>query len=70
MSVNNFKELEREVIATYGAPPEKVRKNISFNMGIFRFLGDLVELFLPNFGKSLIKMSGGETPKPKYPNQQ
>ncbi len=71
MSVNNFKELEREEIASYGPPPENIRKNISQNMGVFRFLGDLIELFLPNLGKSIIRMSGGgDKPKPQYPNQQ
>ncbi len=74
MSINNFKELERLTIAEQGRPPQQIIKNISKNMSIFRFIGDLIELYLPNFGKALVRMSGGPAnsktnPPSKYPNQ-
>lgn len=72
MEINNFKELERQEIAELGKPPEAIEKKISHNMGLFRFLGDLVELYLPNAGKSIIGMTTGESKvsPTKYPNQQ
>lgn len=71
MSINNFKELERMEISKLGNPPEIVKKNIVHNMNVFRFIGDLVELYLPNFGRSLMKMTGANSKDPKspYPNQ-
>lgn len=72
MEINNFKELEKQEIAEIGKPPEAIQKKISHNLGLFRFIGDLIELYLPNAGKSLLGMTKGEskiTPS-KYPNQQ
>jgi hypothetical protein len=71
MSVNNFKELERIETSALGNPPEQVKKNIAYNMSLFRFIGDLIELYLPHFGRALIKMSGENTtqPRSKYPNK-
>ncbi len=71
MEINNFKELERQEIAELGKPPETIRQKIAHNIGLFRFIGDLVELYLPNAGKSIIGMTTGDSKKEpvKYPNQ-
>lgn len=71
MEINNFKELERQEIADLGKPPETIRQKIAHNMGLFRLIGDMVELFLPNAGNSIIGMTKGESRiiPSKYPNQ-
>lgn len=71
MSVNNFKELEKMELAELGKPPEAIKQNVSQNMNVFRAIGDLIVLYLPHFGRSLINMSGGnkKNPPSKYPNQ-
>lgn len=71
MEINNFKELERQEIAELGKPPETIRQKISQNIALFRFIGELIELYLPNAGKSIIGMTKGESDKnlSKYPNQ-
>jgi hypothetical protein len=71
MDINNFKELERQEIAELGKPPETIRQKIAHNMGLFRFIGDLIELYLPHAGKSIIGMTKGESKinPAKYPNQ-
>lgn len=71
MTVNNFKELEQIETSALGNPPEQVKKNISYNLSLFRFIGDMIELYIPNFGRALVKMSGENSaqPKSKYPNK-
>jgi hypothetical protein len=68
MATNNFKELEREVLAEIGPVPSEIGKKIAYHLGVFRFFGDMVELYVPHMGQSILRLAGAD-PKPK-PNSE
>lgn len=58
--VNNFKKLEEDLIAKHGEPPAKVKKGIDSTFGIFRIIGDIIDLFIPKMIRLFINLAGGE----------
>jgi hypothetical protein len=71
---NSFKELEEIYIKERGNASEKTKKKISANIGLFGFIGHLIELYLPSAGqvlKSFDLTSPGAKDKKqkKYPNK-
>ena len=82
MGVNNFKELEKEQVEQFSQiQKEKVKSSIDSSVGMFRFIGDIFELYLPKVVDMFVRMSGGgpnenglskkkeNHDNPKYPNQ-
>ena len=46
-------------------PPENIKNNVDHTLGVFRFIGQIVEIYLPRFSDMIITMIGGnasETP--------
>ncbi len=43
----------------YGGPPPKIRSNIQSTIGVFSFIGQLIEVYLPKVFDIFISMSGG-----------
>ena len=54
MSVNNFKELEKQIISSRGSGGETTKESINSNNNIFHFIGDLIELYLGRLISGLI----------------
>ena len=76
MRVNNFKELEKEEIKNLDSSVNRIKSNVNSNLGIFQFIGDMFEMFLPKLASILVSLTGGSTvddPKrerdSKYPNK-
>ncbi len=81
MGVNNFKELEKEQVEKFNqTQKENVKNSIDSSIGVFRFIGDIFELYLPKVIDMFVRMSGGGpnengahkkkgNDNPKYPNQ-
>ena len=61
MSVNNFKELEREEMKNLDPSISRIKSNVNSNLGIFQFIGELVELFLPKLFKMFVDLTGGRS---------
>ncbi len=78
MRANNFKELEIEQASRFDAQrSDRVKKDVHNSMSIFRFIGDIIELYIPRVLGIFTSMSGGDAPdkiqdnvrqRPKYPN--
>ena len=73
MRVNNFKELEREEIKNLDPTINKIKSNVTSNLGIFQFIGEMVELFLPKVFNMFIHLSSNkdsndDKDRRKYPN--
>jgi mannosyltransferase OCH1-like enzyme len=72
MRVNNFKELEREEIKNLDPAIKKIKSNVNSNLGIFQFIGEMVELFLPKVFTMFIHLSSNkdsvDDKDRKYPN--
>jgi len=54
---NNFKELEAYNVKKYGSAPKKVQENIENNLGLFKTIGETIDLFTEKFIKTFIKMN-------------
>lgn len=57
---NNFKELEKQQLEEYPHSPPEIENNVKGSMRLFRFMGDIVELYLPRVFDLLLSLSGGE----------
>ena len=72
MEVNNFKELERELMAMREPQLQKIQHNITESRSVFQAIGDVVELFFPKVIEVLIRMTGSNPPdtqESKYPHE-
>jgi len=81
---NSFKELEDQESAKFSEQSEqKIRHSLESNVGLFHFLGEIVDLYLPKIFGLFVRMSGGgpaptndvddasrssDNDRPKYPN--
>ena len=73
MDINNFKKLEEIELAESDFNNQLIRAGISSNISTFRFVGDMLEHFIPNVISIFVNMVGGDSKKtpprrPKYPN--
>ena len=76
MSINNFKELEKEEMKNLDSSVNRIKSNVNSNLGIFQFIGDMFEMFLPKLASILVGLTGGSTiddsrrnRDKKYPNR-
>lgn len=60
---NNFEELERNNLENLREPSKDVKRNVDSTVGIFRFVGDIVDLFLPKLMDIFLHVTGGEGKK-------
>lgn len=71
--LNNFKELEKMEIAQAKYKDQYVKSNINSSVNTFKFVGNMVEHFVPRVVDLFIHMTGGDfiklkSRKSKYPN--
>ncbi len=76
MRVNNFKELEKEEMKNLDPSVNRIKSRVNSNLGIFQFIGEMFEMFLPKLASILVSLTGGssiEDPKrnkdKRYPNK-
>ncbi|MFK7933021.1 MAG: hypothetical protein AB8G22_05885 [Saprospiraceae bacterium] len=65
--MNNFQRLMEEEERNAPQPPPLVQNNVAGTLGMFRFIGQIVEMYLPQFSNMLLNMVGGsesEMPQP------
>jgi len=60
MGVNNFKKLEKEEMQHVSMNAEKVRTGITANIGAFKFITDIVELYFPRMIDLFVGLTGGQ----------
>lgn len=60
MGANNFKKLEELQLQGLSADTEKIKSNISANIGAFRFITDVIELYFPRMVDLFIGLTGGQ----------
>lgn len=74
MGKNSFKDLESEYERSYNQREDRVHKNLQHNVGIFQFVGNLIELYFPKmfgaiFGASPSSQVDSKKKPSKYPNE-
>ena len=58
--MNNFQRLMQEEERRTPPPPPSIKNNLGGTMKVYRFLGQVVELYLPRVFDLFILLSGGE----------
>lgn len=71
--MNNFKKLEEQELAKVKFESKGIKSGITSSLGTFRFVGDMLDHFLPKVLGIFVNMLGGDDSKttirrPKYPN--
>lgn len=71
--MNNFKKLQEQELSDVEFRSNSIKSGISSSMGAFRFVGDMLDLFIPKVLGIFVNMAGGDDRKttirrPKYPN--
>jgi hypothetical protein len=61
--MNNFQRLMQEEERRTPPPPPRIKNNLGGTMKVYRFLGQVVELYLPRVIDLFILLSGGEKPQ-------
>ncbi len=57
--MNNFQRLFEEDEELYKNHHETIRQNLMGTLGVFRFVGQIVEVYLPRVADMIISFSGG-----------
>lgn len=71
MRINNFKKLESLEVENMDLPISRIKNNVTGSLGLFRLVGDMIELFLPKIFGTFVSMSQSKdsnNPDNKYPN--
>ena len=71
--MNNFKKLQEQELNNVEFRTNSIKSGISSSMNAFRFVGDMLDLFIPKVLGIFVNMTGGDDKKtsirrPKYPN--
>lgn len=71
--MNNFKKLQEQELDKVEFRSNSIKSGISSSMSAFRFVGDMLDLFIPKVIGIFVNMTGGDDKKtsirrPKYPN--
>lgn len=71
-TINNFKKLqeeEEERLLSYQKPKiQKVQQGVWQTLGVFKFVGQLIEVYLPAMVEVLMFSAGGSQHKSNAPN--
>lgn len=64
--MDNFKQLEAEAVELYEEKQlhDRLRGRLEQTMGTFRFIGHVVNMYLPRMVDTVLLMSGGLQPEP------
>lgn len=57
--MNNFQRLMEEEEKNSPQPPPFVQNNVEGSLDMFRFIGKIVEVYLPKFSDLLVNLVGG-----------
>lgn len=71
MRINNFKKLESLEVENMDLPISRIKNNVTGSLGLFRLVGDMIELFLPKIFGTFVSMSQSKksnNPNNRYPN--
>ncbi len=67
MQINNFKVLENQEMEKHNSPLKDIHNNINSSMSIFRFIGNMAELFFSKFIGAALGVTPDDSTT-KYPN--
>ena len=69
MRINNFKELDNMEEELVDESLTRIKGNVIGSLGLFKFAGNLIELFMPNVVEILINMTKDSEQSNKHTNK-
>lgn len=70
--MNNFQKLESQNLHKFEESTKKVKKKVDKSMDLYRFVGNIFDLYFPKIVGFMNAVLGGDTDaqsKSKYPNK-
>lgn len=68
--MNNFQRLQQEDEERYKPEIDRIKADLNGSMDLFRFIGNIVEIYVPRFFDMMVVTSGGGKVKTNNPNEQ
>ena len=60
MELNNFKRLQQEDEQRYKPAIDRIKADLNGSMDLYRFIGQIVEVYVPRFIDMVVMTSGGQ----------
>lgn len=67
-NMNSFKLLEQEDEERYKPTIDQIKSDLNGSMDLFRFIGNIVEIYVPRFFDMMVVTSGGGKLKTNTPH--
>lgn len=67
---NNFKLLEQEDEERYKPTIDQIKSDLNGSMDLFRFIGQIIEIYVPRFFDMMVVTSGGGKLRTNAPHEQ
>lgn len=67
---NNFQRLQEEDEERYKPAIDQIKSDLNGSMDLFRFIGNIVEIYVPRFFDMMVVTSGGGNLKTNAPHDQ
>ena len=64
--MNNFKKLEDDELRGSPLPP-RVARDVTQNLGILRFISNVIDLYMPKVAELFVSLSGGNLNRENTP---
>lgn len=65
---NNFQKLLMEDEERYKPEVDNIKEDLNGSMDLFRFIGNIVEIYLPRFFDMMVVTTGGSQAKKRMPH--
>lgn len=68
--LNNFQLLQQEDEERYKPEIDRIKADLNRSMDLFRFIGNIVEIYVPRFFDMMVVTSGGGPLQTNNPHEQ
>lgn len=68
--MNNFQRLQQEDEERYKPEIDRIKADLNGSMDLFRFIGNIIEIYVPRFFDMMVVTSGGSQKKVRPPHEQ
>lgn len=68
--MNNFQRLQQEDEERYKPEIDRIKADLNGSMDLFRFIGNIIEVYVPRFFDMMVVTSGGIKQKTRPPHDQ
>jgi len=67
--MNNFQRLQQEDEERYKPNTDQIKSDLNGSMDLYRFIGNIVEMYVPRFFDMMVVTSGGSPGESQPPHE-